>query len=195
MEANSFNYREQLVNIYYILNENVAELYRMAFTIGLEEEWPELKEAYKDGDLLPGHLDYLRLINHVTVPGLIEMIQILAIARESLANINMLTEEELEYEDVVEDESAGEIEEAGGSNGRHYLDVFMSNIGINLMDFYEAIYVLASDGIYPDDYDDFLDKYYVGGGIVIDSEDGNVTLLVEALNKVLEVNGRTEYYC
>lgn len=191
MSSNTFNYREQLVSIFWDLDNTISNLYQMGFNIGLEEEWQDFKESIKEGDAIPIDLEYLRAIGHPTLKGIIEMIEILVETRNTLANINQLSEEELVLpEGVYETEVA---EDQDGPHA-HYLDVWVQGLFGDLINLFEAIWVLAHGTEPPTEmYDRFTENYYEGG-LEIESDDENVRFLLDALNRVLFTNGGTEYY-
>ena len=192
MSPDTFNYRNQLISIFFDIDHTIANLFHMGFNIGLEEEWQDLKGSIQEGDPIPADLEYLKAINHVTLPGIIEMIEILVEARNSLSNINQLRDEELLPPELITEEFTESDEQENRRS--HYLDVWIEALFADLLTLFESLWELAHQTQLPDEMYDLFGQMYFEGGLAIESDDHNVCFLLEALNKVLKVNGRTEFY-
>ncbi|WP_256009781.1 hypothetical protein [Desertivirga xinjiangensis] len=191
MSENEFNYRQQLVELYHLLDDAALDFYSLGFSIGLEEEWQDWKVTLKDGDTLPIDIEIFKSLNHRAIPDIIKMIEILADARESLSNLNSLSEEELEVSD--DPDSNNVSEEEHDRYLKTYLDYHKVEIFGDLNRVYEALWELAFSTEPPNElYDDFHENYYTGE-LQLASDDQNVQVVLEALNKVLVINRGTDY--
>ncbi|WP_256010308.1 hypothetical protein [Desertivirga xinjiangensis] len=191
---NQSEYRQQLIKMFHLLDYAAHEFYDLGFTIGLEEEWQDWKATLVDGDQLPVDLEILKALNHPAIPGVIRIIEILADARNSIANLNNLSDEELSIsEDPDFDTESREQDLERNPYSRSYIEFFMSELHSDLLSIYEALWELAFSEELPDkSYDYFMMRYYEGG-LELASDDQNVKVVLEALNEVLLINGQTEY--
>jgi len=196
MTENTYNYREQILSIFLDLDQAVCNLFHMGFNIGLEEEWQDLKEAILGPDAIPVPMDleYLQAINHPAIAGIIEMIKILAEARNSLENINLLTEDELSSpQQLLEDnkETEGLKEEINRSN---YLDHWIEGLYMDFMILFEGIWELEHQAKFPEKMYDAFNEMYFEGTQPFECSDQNTSLVLDALQRAMAVNRLTEFY-
>ncbi|WP_207532968.1 hypothetical protein [Desertivirga arenae] len=188
------NYRKQLIKIYFCLDCAICNLFSMGFSIGLNEEWQDFKPAFDAGVDVEMDFAYLEAIKHPAVPDVIKIIHILLEVSETLVNMNKLTDEELVFPKELISEEGDDDDEEDDNEDVDYLDRWLQGIFTDLLSVYEAIWILAHGNNPPmSEYDEFGAKYY-DGGLKIDSEDENVKVLMQALNKVLALNGAINYF-
>mgnify|MGYP003577138810 CR=1 FL=1 len=194
MQENQFNYRQQLIEMYHLLDEAAVDFYSLGFDIGLKKEWQDFEATLESGEGIPIDIEYLKAINHPAIPSIITLVEILWEARDSVETLNNLSNEELALqmeapaEPPAEPLSEGEI--ALLSN--LYVDADKLHIFDDLGGIYTALWELAFTREAPGEvYFDFSRKYFEGG-LELTTEDPNVQLVLEALNKVLLINCELE---
>lgn len=97
MNTTSLSYREQLFKLYWMLDDLVTNLHYMAFDVGMEEEWPNLKMNPNGGDEMPVTLKYLRKVNRRSADGILVMIKVANMAIKDFKSMNQFTQEELNF--------------------------------------------------------------------------------------------------
>lgn len=90
------NYRNRLIQIVKILEETDIWLFDEAINIVMENELKETTEVHEIGDIVQFNLNVLLSSEDINVRKVAELIIKLGELKESLINLNKITEEELE---------------------------------------------------------------------------------------------------
>jgi len=90
------NYRNRLIQILRILEETDISLFDEAINIVMENELKETTEVYEIGEIVQFNLNVLLSSADTNVQKVAELILKIGELKESLINLNKITEEELE---------------------------------------------------------------------------------------------------
>ncbi|WP_256010292.1 hypothetical protein [Desertivirga xinjiangensis] len=200
MKENQLNYRQQLVKLYYLLDEAAFSFYSLGFKFGLENEFQDLNAVWKDDEGIPIDLEYLKVIDHQDIPNIINIVEILWEARDSVESMNKLSKEDLvllveppvepliesDDEPLPDDEPVSEDETAIFSNFHSFFDklIFFED----LVNIYLALWEIAFSKEAPSEvHRDFARRFFIGG-LELNTDDQNVKVVLEALNKVVLLN-------
>ncbi len=93
-------YREKIILAYRALLETHEELIDRIINVGMTGEFVEINEAFYPGDMYSFNLEQFRGTEDANLNLLLKLFDELENTMNSLANINGITEEELEDEDI-----------------------------------------------------------------------------------------------
>ncbi|WP_207534880.1 hypothetical protein [Desertivirga arenae] len=182
---------QPILKLQHRLNITISNLYYMAFSVGLQWEWQELKSEIKGRGWLPLDMAHLKVIEHPAVPGIIQMIEILEEAREKLPEND--TASNIEGTSSLDD---GPVQEGWLSEDyseEENMDMWQQNLFVDLLSVFEACWYLEN-GSHPSIpvYDQF-DKMYFNAKLQIYSDTDIVAMVIAALNSLLRVNWKSVY--
>lgn len=90
------NYRKRLIQIVKILEETDISLFTEALNIVMENELKESSDVFNEGEIFEFNINVLLASKDVSVQKTAELILKVIEVKESLINLNKITEEELE---------------------------------------------------------------------------------------------------
>ncbi|WP_207420219.1 hypothetical protein [Desertivirga brevis] len=189
MNTITSNYLKPFIKLHTRLNNTINNLYYMAFSVGLQWEWQELKSEIKNRGWLPLDMAHLKVIEHPAVPGIIQMIEILEEAREKLAENNRVSKEEAKISVEVGPIQDGWLSE--DYSEEENIDMWQQNLFVDLLSIFEACWFMEHDCSPSMSVYDQFGKMYFEGSIEISSENEIVQPLIAALNEVLKVNKKS----
>mgnify|MGYP006896870814 CR=1 FL=1 len=93
-------YREKIILTYKFLLKTHEELLTRTINVGMTGEWAEVNKVFAVGDTYNFDIDQFKGTQDVNFNKLIDFYDELENLMNSLANINAITEEELENENI-----------------------------------------------------------------------------------------------
>ncbi|WP_256009069.1 hypothetical protein [Desertivirga xinjiangensis] len=191
MDSTEFNYRQHVIYLYVLCHYTSRELYICGLNFGIQNELKDMFEVFGSESEIPVDMAILEALDNPSVKILIKMIEALTETMNSLANINSLTDEELEQ--AIENweglEHSGEIEPPEENTYSELLSKLPVFIYATMCSFYIRAWQLVHyRADVPDDLYDSFQYPYVDNIKFLEGPDSNMQLLCELFQKMHDLD-------
>lgn len=96
MLSNKKNYRKSLIEAYKGLIQIREDVFTSALNIAMAGELEDINDVFEEGDEYEFHIEHLEGSNDTNLNKFLELFEYLEIIMHTLANINAISENELE---------------------------------------------------------------------------------------------------
>jgi hypothetical protein len=194
MNDQVFNYRTQLIHIFYCLQDFADGTYANAFNLALNGELSSFREVIEDGDEVPGDLNYLKALESPAVQGMVKMIECVFSMQQSLLNLNALDPEQFELPEQSPGSDVDEEENAATEAFEPPQDDYLLFAFTGQMDLFILTWQLANASVkVPDEVIQTFETHFFEGTLSLESSDSNVLVLINGINEILQINSSINY--